>query len=124
MKRISLVAALLGAVVFASLLGNVTAAHATPITRANAVRAAKNYLRFEAFSLKGLVGQLKYEGYSTSDATYGASHAGANWMTQAVKKAKEYLKTQPFSRQGMIEQLEYEGFTHSQALHGALAAGL
>jgi hypothetical protein len=111
-------------VLTALLVGSVTPAHATPVSRANAVRTAKNYLRVSAFSFKGLVGQLKYEGYSTSDSRYGAGHSGANWMRQAVRKAKEYLRTQAFSRRGMIEQLEYEGFTPAQARHGALAVGL
>lgn len=111
-------------VLTALLLASASAAHATPVSRANAVRQAKNYLRVSAFSFKGLVGQLKYEGYSTGDARYGAGHAGANWMTQAVRKAKEYLKLQAFSRSGLIAQLEYEGFTPAQARHGALAVGL
>ena len=42
--------------------GSVTAAQATPISRANAVRAAHDYLRSQAFSLKGLASQLKYRG--------------------------------------------------------------
>jgi host cell surface-exposed lipoprotein len=111
-------------VLTALLFGSVTAAHATPISRANALRAAKQYLRTAPFSFKGLVSQLKYERYSTSDARYGASHSGANWMKQAVRAAKQYLRTAPFSFQGLVEQLEYEGFTHAQAVHGARAAGL
>jgi len=106
------------------LCGSATAANATPGSRANAVRAAKQYLQTAPFSLKGLVSQLKFEGYSTSDATYGASHSGANWMRQAVRAAKAYLRTMPFSRSGMVQQLKFEGFTSAQALHGAIAAGL
>ena len=125
MKHITKIVALAAIVVVASAsLGNVAAAEASPISRANAVRKAQSYLRFTAFSQKGLVSQLKYEGFSTSDATYGARHSGANWMTQAVKKAKSYLQLSAFSRSGLIEQLEYEGFTHSQALHGVGATGL
>jgi Host cell surface-exposed lipoprotein len=113
------------AVVLAALLfGSGTAAQATSTNRTQAVRMAKQYLSVSAFSLKGLVAQLKYEGFSTSDARYGASHAGANWYKQAVRKAKEYLRTQPFSFSGMVEQLEYEGFTHAQAVYGARGAGL
>jgi host cell surface-exposed lipoprotein len=111
-------------VLTALFFASVTAAHATPVSRANAVRTAKDYLRYQAFSFKGLVGQLKYEGYSTGDARYGASHAGANWMKQAVKAAKDYLRSQAFSRSGLIGQLEYDGFTPAQARHGALAVGL
>lgn len=118
-------AALATAVVLTALLfGNVTAAHATPISRANAVRSAHEYLQSQAFSLKGLVSQLKFEGFSTSDATYGASHSGANWMKEAAADAKEYLRSQAFSRSGLVAQLEYDGFTSSQALYGARAAGL
>jgi hypothetical protein len=105
-------------VLTASLFGSVTAAQATSINRAQvtaapatamnraqAVRMAKNYLRYQALSYKGLVEQLRYEGFSTSDATYGVSHSGANWMTQAVKKAKSYLRYQAFSFSGLVEQL-------------------
>ena len=107
-----------------SRVGSVTAAHATPVSRANAVRDAKEYLQSQAFSLKGLVSQVKYDGFSTSDATYGASHSGANWIKEAGADAKEYLQSQAFSGSGMVAQLEYDGFTASQALYGARAAGL
>ena len=36
------------------------------------------------FSYKSLIEQLKYEGYSSGDATYAASHSGANWYKEAV----------------------------------------
>jgi hypothetical protein len=111
-------------VLTALLFGSVTAAQATSTNRTQAVRAAREYLQTQAFSFKGLVSQLKYEGYSTSDATYGASHAGANWLRQAVKAAKEYLQTMPFSFRGMVEQLQFDGFTHAQAVHGARAVHL
>ena len=124
MKKILLLALTVLAAT-AVLFGSVTPpANATPISRANAVRSAKSYLRYQAFSYKGLVKQLKYEKYSTSDATYGASHAGANWNKQAVKAAKSYLRYQSFSRGGLVDQLKYEGFTPAQALYGARAAGL
>jgi hypothetical protein len=111
-------------VLTALLFGSVTTADARPMNRTQAVRAAKEYLQTQAFSLKGLVSQLKYEGYSTSDATYGAKHSGANWMKQAVRAAKEYLQTQAFSFSGMVGQLQYDGFTHAQAVHGARAVKL
>ena len=117
--------ALAAAAVLAALLfGSVTAAHATTMNRAQAVRKAKEYLQYQSFSLKGLIGQLKYEGFSTSDATYGASHSGANWWRQAVKKARDYLKMQAFSFSGMVAQLQYEGFTRAQAVYGARAMRL
>jgi len=118
-------AVLVAAGVLAALLfGSVATADARPMNHKQAVRAAKEYLRSQAFSLKGLVSQLKYEGYSTGDATYGAKHSGANWMKQAVRAAKEYLRSQAFSFPGMVRQLRYEKFTHAQAVHGARAAGL
>ena len=123
MKKVFLLA-LPVLVATALLFGSVAPAQATPMNRTQAVRAAKEYLRFQAFSYKGLVAQLKYEGYSTSDAKYGASHSGANWMKQAVRMAKSYLSGQAFSRSGLVHQLEFEGFTHAQALHGARGAGL
>jgi Host cell surface-exposed lipoprotein len=124
MKRRIVTITLVAGVLTALLLGAVTPARATPISRAQAVRLAKEYLDSEAFSRRGLIGQLKYEGFSTSDATYGVDHSRANWMKEAVLKAKEYLRSQPFSRRGLIEQLEFEGFTPAQAVHGVRAAGL
>jgi hypothetical protein len=106
------------------LLATVPAAQASPGSRAQAVRKAHEYLQFQSFSLKGLAAQLKFEGFSMSDATYGATHSGANWWKQAAAKAKEYLKMQAFSRSGLVAQLKFEGFTSAQALYGARAVGL
>lgn len=88
----------------------------------NAVAKAEEYLSFTAFSRKGLIKQLKFEKFSTSDATYAVDHVGANWNKQAVAKAKEYLSNQSFSRAGLITQLEFEGFTRAQAKHGVAVA--
>lgn len=84
----------------------------------NALKQAENYLNIMAFSRKGLIEQLEYEGYSTEDATYAVDNCNANWSEQAVKKAKDYLDTMAFSRSGLIEQLEYEGFTYEEAVYG------
>jgi SOS response regulatory protein OraA/RecX len=94
------------------------------VSQQNAVRAAKDYIEYTAFSRQGLIEQLEYEGFSNADAIYGADRSGADWMEQAVKCAEEYLEYSAFSRQGLIEQLEYEGFTHEQAVHGVDATGL
>lgn len=77
-----------------------------------------------SFSRSGLIDQLEYEGFSASEAEYGADHCGADWDEQAVLKAEEYLSWTSFSRSGLIDQLEYEGFTYSQAAAAATAAGL
>jgi len=87
----------------------------------NALSSAKSYLDYSAFSYKGLIEQLEYEGYSYEDAVYAADNCGANWNEQALKSAKSYLDYSAFSRDGLIEQLEYDGFTNEQAVYGAQA---
>jgi hypothetical protein len=84
----------------------------------NARRSADHYLSTMAFSRKGLIDQLKYEGYSRADAVYGVDALVVNWNEQARKSAEHYLDTMPFSRQELIQQLEYEGYTHAQAEYG------
>ena len=88
-----------------------------------ALNKALQYLDYTAFSYSGLVEQLEYEGFSHSEALYGADNCGADWNEQAAKKAQQYLDYSSFSRQSLISQLEYEGFTHSQAEYGANAVG-
>ena len=90
----------------------------------NALKKAKSYLNYSAFSYSGLIEQLEFEGFSTEDATYGADNCGADWMVQAEKKAKKYLDYSSFSHAGLVEQLEFEGFTPEQAEHGATSQGL
>ncbi len=89
----------------------------------NALEKAKSYLNYSAFSYKGLIEQLEFEGFSTEEATYGADNCGADWNEQAVKKAKSYLSYSSFSRSELIEQLEFEGFTAEQAAYGASQNG-
>lgn len=84
----------------------------------NALKSAQSYLNVMAFSYSGLISQLEYEGYSHSEAVYGADHCGADWNEQAAKSAANYLEIMSFSRSGLIEQLEFEGFTHTQAVYG------
>ena len=84
----------------------------------NALSKAKQYLDYTAFSHSGLIEQLEYEGFSHSEAQYGADNCGANWKEQAAKKAKDYLEYTAFSYAGLIDQLEYEGFTSDEAQYG------
>jgi hypothetical protein len=88
------------------------------VSQRNAVSKAASYLRSSAFSRSGLIGQLEYEGFSTSDATYGVDAQNADWNAQAVKKGSSYLRTSSFSRTSLIGQLEYEGFSNSQSVYG------
>jgi hypothetical protein len=97
---------------------------ASTVSQRNAVRTAKDYLDYTAFSRTGLVRQLEYEGFSTDDATFAVDHIAVDWNEQAAKAAKDYLDYSGFSRSGLIDQLEYEGFTPAQAAYGVTAAGL
>ncbi|WP_303203898.1 Ltp family lipoprotein [Raoultibacter timonensis] len=93
-------------------------------SQSNAVKKAKDYLSFMAFSYDGLIDQLEYEKFSYDDAVYGVDNCGADWNEQAAKKAEEYLDFMSFSRDGLIEQLQYEGFTYDQAAYGVDSVGL
>ena len=89
----------------------------------NALNTAKQYLNYTAFSYKGLIDQLEFEGYTNAEAKFGADNCGADWNEQAAKCAQQYMDYTSFSRSGLIEQLEYEGFTKEQAEYGAKAVG-
>ena len=85
----------------------------------NALSKARDYLDYTAFSHDGLIGQLKYEGFSEEDATYAADNCGVDWKEQAKNKAIDYLDYTAFSYDGLVKQLEYEKFTEKQAKYGA-----
>ncbi len=85
----------------------------------NALRSAKQYLDYTAFSRDGLVRQLEFENYSNDAAQYAVDNVGANWNEQAAKSAEQYLDYTSFSRQGLVDQLVFEGFTPEQAEYGA-----
>ena len=89
------------------------------VSQKNAVKKAKTYLNYSAFSRDGLVGQLEYEKFTNTDAVYGADNSGADWNEQAIKKAKTYLEYSAFSYDGLVDQLLYEKFTQAQAEYGA-----
>jgi len=94
------------------------------VSQKNAVRSAKSYLGYSAFSYTSLIKQLEYEKFSHTDAVYGADNSGADWFAQAARAAKAYMEYSAFSRGSLIEQLKYEGYTQAQAEHGADAVGL
>lgn len=89
----------------------------------NAIKKAEDYLDFMAFSKKGLIEQLEYEGFTKSEAKYAVENIDVDWNEQAVRKAKEYLDSQSFSKKKLISQLKYEGFTNAQAEYGAKQNG-
>ena len=96
----------------------------TTVSQDNALRTAKDYLSFTAFSHDGLVEQLEFEGFSNEDAVWAADNCGADWMEQAEKTAANYLDLMGFSRSELIDQLVFEGYTQEQAEHGADSVGL
>lgn len=90
---------------------------------ANALDTAHQYLSVLPFSHSKLIEQLKYEGFTDTEATYAADNCGANWNEQAKRAAQSYLDTMSLSRYSLIDQLIYEGFTPEQAEYGVSAVG-
>jgi Host cell surface-exposed lipoprotein len=90
----------------------------------NARESAESYLDLKAFSRQGLINQLKFEGFSVKDATYGVDAQKANWNKQAAASAQDYLDMSSFSRDGLIDQLIFEGYTRPQAEYGVNKVGL
>ena len=88
----------------------------------NAIYKAINYLDYTAFSKKGLIEQLEYEGFSKADSMFAVDYIVADWFEQAALKAADYLEYSSFSRQGLYDQLRYEGFTKAQAEYGVSEA--
>lgn len=93
-------------------------------SEANALKKAKSYLNYSAFSYEGLIEQLEFEKFSYEDAVYAVDNCGADWYAQAAKKAKSYMDFSSFSRGSLIDQLEFEGFTPEEAAYGADSVGL
>lgn len=93
-------------------------------SQAQARGMASDYLDTMSFSLKGLIKQLEFEGFSKADATYGANAVNADWNEQAAIAAGDYLDIMSFSRSGLIDQLVFDGYTPAQAKYGVSAAGL
>jgi hypothetical protein len=110
------------AIVVLAALPLASSAQASTAGQRNALSSAQDYLHSSAFSKSGLVEQLEYEDFSSSEARWAVAHVRVSWNAEAVESAKSYLRSSSFSRQGLIEQLEYEGFTHSQAAYGVRKA--
>jgi hypothetical protein len=88
-----------------------------------AIAKGEDYLGYAAFSRKGLIDQLVFEGFSTTDATFAVDYIAPDWKAQAALKAQDYMDYSSFSRQGLIDQLVFEGFTKTQAEYGAESVG-
>jgi hypothetical protein len=86
-----------------------------------AVGAAESYLAFTAFSKKGLIDQLAFDGFSEKDATAAIAVLTIDWNDQAAQKADSYLDFMAFSKEGLTDQLKFDGFTSKQATAGVAA---
>ena len=94
-----------------------------------AIKSAKNYLEYTAFSRNGLIDQLSSEygsQFTTEEATQAVDYLEQNnlvdWKEQAVLAAKNYLEFTSFSRSGLIEQLSSpygSKFTEEEATYAA-----
>ena len=81
-------------------------------------------MSISAFSRKGLIEQLEFEGFNTADASYAVDYIQVDWNQQATAKAENYLEFSAFSRSGLIDQLLFEGFTQAQAEYRVSQTGL
>ena len=94
------------------------------LSQEQALRKAKNYLDLMPFSRRGLIDQLKFEGFNNEDATYAVDKIKVSWKEQALRKAKDYLDIMAFSRKGLIDQLIFDGFTTEDATYAVDKIGL
>jgi hypothetical protein len=94
------------------------------VSQENAIESAQSYIGSGDFSRKSLIEQLKYEEFSTKEATYAVDHIAVNWTAEADASAASYLETGSFSHATLMDQLLYEGFTKAQAAHGVKSVGL
>ncbi len=81
-------------------------------------------MSFGGFSRQGLINQLEYEGYTNSEATFGADTQNADWNEQASLAAQSYLDFAEFTRQELVNQLLFDDFSQSEAEYGVNAVGL
>ena len=101
-----------------------------PLEYKNALRSAKNYLRFSGFSERGLYDQLTSEyaeQYSPEAAQYALDNVDADYFEEAEQAAKNYQDFMPMSGPALFDQLtsEYgDKFTEKQAQHAVDALGL
>lgn len=75
---------------------------------------ANEFMPWIATSKKGLVGQLKYNGFTTEEAECGVNLNDFDWNDQAKRCGKSYLRSGTFSQKTLASQLKHEGFTPDQ----------
>ncbi|GAB2026912.1 Ltp family lipoprotein [Lactovum odontotermitis] len=93
----------------------------------NAVATAQQYQNAHVYlSLLGMIDQLEYEGFSTSDATYGANNAGIDWSKNALESAKIYYFRLGLSKSDTYYQLISvygDQYTTGEAQHAVDSLG-
>lgn len=96
---------------------------ALSVGKQQAVDKAQDYLDMGGFSRKSLIAQLRYEGFSKSEAIFAVDYIKPNWNKQAAQKARSYMDVGGFSRKSLTAQLRYEGFTSAQTRYGVKSVG-
>lgn len=91
--------------------------------RRNAIKSAQSYLKLTSFSRKGLVDQLRYEGYTDDEAVFAVDFLEPDFYAEAAEAAASYLRLTSFSKTGLYDQLIYEGFSEDEAAYGVAAVG-
>ncbi|GAB49191.1 Ltp family lipoprotein [Mobilicoccus pelagius] len=97
-----------------------TAARSVSREKANALKAARQYLAMGPFSKRGLHNQLtsRYGSqFSKAAGTYAVNNVKANWNAQAVRAGRVYLEM-GLSREEVRQQLKSpygEKFTKAEA---------
>ena len=86
--------------------------------KAQAQRAAKEYLEVTPLSEKGLSEQLAFDGFTEEEAACALENTKTNWNQQAESFAKNRLEQAPSSRKALLEELLEAGFTEAQAEYG------
>jgi hypothetical protein len=103
------------------------------LSQQNAIKSARNYLEFMAFSRKSLLSQLSSEygdKYSVEDAEFAVNYLEENnlvdWNQQAVKAAQTYMEYSGYSKDALYEQLTSDygnQFTKEQAEYALSQVG-
>ncbi len=83
----------------------------------NAVRSAKDWIEYSAYSRKNLIETLSQsDGYTIRDATFAVDSLDINWAKQAKKAAKDWIEYSAYSRKNLIETLsQSDGYTIDDA---------
>lgn len=93
------------------------------VGRLNAIKTAESYLKHSSFSRKGLVDQLRFEGYTSDEAVFACDYLEPDWYAEAAEAAASYMSFSSFSRKGLLDQLKFEGFTDDEAAYGVASVG-